>query len=136
MNERWAPDCRRGTLANDIFGNQGCKDALPKAAVGNSKGLYRPNSQHGFHDGATGKDKVGSFRANARLGGALFPVHGGDAPCNIADALSGQPASIHLGAMVFREAEINAGNGRDGSGRAKQVRASAARPFRKCRWLR
>ena len=106
-----------------VLGHQRGEDAFAQAPVGHAQALAGPYPEQGLEDGAAGEHEIGALLADARLRHALGIAHGDQAVGDGAHIRRAEPAAVDAGAVVGGKAEMNAGDGGDGSGGAEEMRA-------------
>ena len=119
-----SPSRRHGlAIPHAVLAHHLHQHALAQAAVGDAQPLARERAADRFQDGAAGEHQVGALGADAGVGDAVLVAHGEQPLDHAGDLAVAHPAAVDAAALVARQLEIDAGDGRDRARGAEQMQA-------------
>ena len=114
-----------------VLAHQLAQHAFPQAPVGDPEPLRRKLRPDRLEDGAAGQNQIRPLSARCRGWRRARRSSSRQAADTRRPPRPGRPQAVDRPAIVSRQVEVDAGDGRHRSGRAEQVKAVAARLARR-----
>ena len=106
------------------------ENAFPQTPVGDAQSLGREMLADRLEDRAAGEHEIGALMADAGVGGSLSVAHRPQTRDSVVDLRPAEPEPVYSAPVVARQIEVDASDGRYGSGGAEKVKPVAARLIR------